>query len=324
MNILELNLSSLQGGLALIGLSSESDADFEGGKVLGEGSQGCIFYPALFGPSPKSRVTKIARTEDAYQEESVSRKFQRVDPGDRYGIYPKSMVQCSAANLRIKKDLQKFLRVRGRGSEACASLARDPESFCAVNYPKYQQDLDATLKISQKAVIAGFLNLCEGLKTFQRANLIHGDIKEANVALQNGTFKFADFGFAADLSNESEFKNIFKKMYSDRRYTPEQYGGDYGIRTPLIWYAKGPAQQMQVLKFNDIFMLSFLIIHVVGAYKDTHSVKDSAFANILALCTQVFKAGGPPKTKSGFAQAMSYTADVFYDMYASAAHKDLK
>jgi len=324
MNKMDIVLDFLkfQGGLSFGDHDTVEDG-LEAGKVLGEGSQGCIFYPAIFGPAPKSHVTKIAASEDAYQEEAVSRKFQRADPRDRYGIYPKSVVQCSVANLRIKKDLQQYLNARGRGSEACASLARNPEKYCAVNYPKYQQDLDAPVRMSKKLLLESFVNLCDGLVVFHSSNLIHGDIKEANVALQDKTFKFADFGFACDLTVQKDFEAIFKKMHSDRRYTPEQYGGDFGIRTPLIWYAKSPQDKRQVLKFNDVFMLAFLIIHVIGVYTDSHPVKEGAFANVLAVCTQVFKAGGPPKTRTGFAQAMAFTAKAFRDMFVAGTRKDL-
>ena len=291
-----------------------------GGRVLGEGGQACIFYPALFGPSKNAHVTKLTTEADAKSEYKISQMLKAIDTKSQYGIYASSMVECNLRRGRIYTQIVKFLRTaRNPETSRCGRLAQlmitnGAILACAVNYPKYLHDLDAPLRANMTRIAAGFTNLCRGLEAMHAHNIIHGDIKEANVGVTKTTFKFADFGFAYKLSDCESINTAFARMYRDRRYVPEQYGGDYGIRTPLIWNVGSDcAQRRDVLLFNDIFMLAFMFQNLIEN-------NGLSWPTVFATCQQVFYAGRPG---GSLQEAKYFTASEFTTLIRAAFRRDL-
>ncbi|MFI6645486.1 serine/threonine-protein kinase [Streptomyces sp. NPDC050504] len=73
--------------------------------------------------------------------------------------------------------------------------------------------------------------VCEGLQQLHRAGWIHGDLKPANVLLQDGEARLADFNMAAEL----EGTHAYSPAFATPDYTPpELLWGQIGERGRLI------------------------------------------------------------------------------------------
>ena len=289
--------------------------------MLGEGGQACIFYPALFGPSKQAHVTKLTIQSDAKSEYAISQMMRAIDPTSHYGIYATSVVECNLRRGPVYAQIIKYLRtLRAPEKSRCGRLARlmtengAAELVCVVNYPKYLHDLDTPLRLNMTRIGAGLLNLCKGLELMHAHKIIHGDIKEANVGVTKTTFKFADFGFSYKLKDCDTIDAAYARMYKDRRYIPEHFGGDYGIRTPLIWTA-GPdcGRRKEVLLFNDVFMLAFMFQNVIESQR-------LPFPTVFSVCQEVFDAGRPD---SSLSVAKAFTAKAFRASIRQALNQDL-
>mgnify|MGYP001214464861 FL=1 len=184
-----------------------------GGKLLGEGTYGCVFHPPIRCDNEKKRrsgVGKVVqRLEDAIDEIKMGKKLLKIDPK---GKYSNLMIgNCTIKKRNItKKDEDKIIC-------GATSTLNDSTSYKQIIYKYKGRDLSSTDSISFKM----FNNLIEGIKMFQENNLCHRDIKEQNILDLDKRYVFIDFGLSCKLDEVFSIDNETILFHPYIYYPPE-------------------------------------------------------------------------------------------------------
>jgi len=244
---------------------------FRGGRVIAEGGQGCIFWPTIDSHDTK-RVSKVMRDDFAREEFEISQKLSMIDAKGQYGIYANGRLNCDIDyDILYHEGIQNW---KQEGTCREIEINTWPENakrgilYCELTYPKYDQDLTTKPPIGRTEVLAGFRNLVNGLYVYHESGFYHGDIKAPNIALQNGTFKFADWGWSADFNSMSanDIDDFLQDIVYIADYSPAEFGGNGGgpwapilYKDPSVFISK--ENELRALFYNDWFSLTIFIYY---------------------------------------------------------------
>jgi len=164
----------------------------KGGALMGQGSYGCVFRPALAcSKNTRNRpgqISKLMDGEDAIQELKQRDLFRTIDPSQKYFLYPfeicdpklpfrtsNNVGKCKVP-MKIRKILQSL-----DGGKSIQDIHIEPRE-----YPAFFKSIT---------------NLFEGLEKAHAKDVIHNDIKPDNIVVakpDNGHFntRFIDFGIS--------------------------------------------------------------------------------------------------------------------------------
>jgi hypothetical protein len=138
------------------------------------------------------------------------------------------------------------------------------DGLCELIYPKYIHDLEQYPNLTRAESANGFLNLWAGLILYHSHGIVHADIKAPNIAFQSGTFKFADWGWSANINGNKAAGKLYRSILEHPDYTPREFGGSGGPWAPCLFsekdvISKSEASMAQAVFYNDSFSLTYFM-----------------------------------------------------------------
>jgi hypothetical protein len=189
----------------------------EGGKLLGEGSYGCVFDKPLkcvvkkkgerVRSSTKARnVGKITTPEEAYLEFSMTEHMRQVPNADNYFVLINEVCTPMSRANQTEPDLKKCEMLKDIPITETRQLTMPFAGRPLLFVPRNIKSLDF-FSIGQQLLEAGALLLTSGV--------VHGDLHWMNIMIQKPKkMKIIDFGVAwrpeaLTLSNVYELRRVF-------------------------------------------------------------------------------------------------------------------
>lgn len=196
-----------------------------GGKMVSKGAYGCGFIPALkcignINREPNT-FSKLMKIQDAMEEWTSREVISKIDPQQKYTLYPTHMCSIDAAAISAQNDINSC------GSSLLSNIHRNTKmENISTKYKVLQVPVgDSSLQNFQvpdrdKGLFFKSLkNLFNGLIVMHSNDFFHLDIKPLNVMINvapNGDYKirYIDFGISKTLD---QFLNE-KQMYIANNY----------------------------------------------------------------------------------------------------------
>ena len=192
--------------------------DYKDYKKVGEGSSGCVIKPAIkcSDKQPKgyedkqpstyeNKLSKLMDEDDAVYEFKETTNLADIDGIEQYAIVkPHLCKPVDDGNLEniIKDNCTKTSElnelVNDIGVEFVSQLLLEDGGMSLHTFPS---QLYPSLTYNSKIdFFKSLLNLFDGLKFFREKNIIHHDIKLANIVynIETKTCKYIDFGLVHD------------------------------------------------------------------------------------------------------------------------------
>lgn len=175
----------------------------KGGEYRFSGAYGCTYSPAMKCTGDAERtplsISKLMETTDGYKEFRKRPFLKKVDPDQRFFLWPVRFCTVSPADLTAENDLSPCPIVGSR-------FRPDLADAVLVIYSDGGTDL-YHWKLNPKQYVeffVGFGQLLEGLALLHSKNVVHLDIKPSNIVakeLPNGKFDFhfIDFSFTSPI-----------------------------------------------------------------------------------------------------------------------------
>lgn len=222
-----------------------------GGELVATGSSSCIFTPNF--PCKKNdtisntRISKIVYGEGAIyeskDEKRMNNMIKKIKGYSKWALIfdeyckpmssdiletydPSGMKDCfNEEEQYLINDFDKNSYMMN-GSYGGITFS---DYFEGVFYDKTTMNI--TFKKNFYSLMEKMEPLFLGLKVMNEKNIVHNDIKYNNIVLDNGVFKFIDFGLSEKSSKKSHFKNrSLEELNTSRIYL--FYPLDY-----LLFYA---------------------------------------------------------------------------------------
>lgn len=219
-------------------------------KFLYEGPYSCVYYPS---PTCNRVIDTIKKTEtidavgkiilpkQGVYEWNYAKKLYRIDPLQKYFIYPLEMCE-----IKIQEKLRK-----------CKQFEKN-KVYNILKIPHEKLSLiDTLVKRKDKITLTEFLpklyHLIDGLSKLHKAKILHHDIKYNNILFSNGEYKWIDFG------NSIAYKDIFNTAKNGYLYV------DYIIHPPeyryfsRYYYIDKGIENAKVFAENEWYLLHYII-----------------------------------------------------------------
>jgi serine/threonine protein kinase len=189
----------------------------KGGKLIAQGSYGCVFRPALKcsdeSKRPDGVVSKLIKTSEAKKEIAENKIINKIDDTNIYHLPPPKL--CKAESYHFSES----------GISGCNVIrGRSQKHFSVLQYKDGGMELRDFLEKAKvnkffssekniKNFIFSMYNLFVGLDDMYKNNFIHCDIKTQNIVYDPDKikFNFIDFGLAGKLD-----KILTQKSYESR------------------------------------------------------------------------------------------------------------
>lgn len=194
----------------------------EGGKYLGAGTYGCIFYPAIKcnnGAQPNGVGKIFSDVTERDVEYQLGKRFQHLDPNG------------SVLNILTNEcDVTKNEVIKNDESSQCKHINSSTSLYNQLIYKEKGIDLDKILKTNKDNyclfdtdMIQYVTNLLKGVKLLQDNDLAHMDIKLDNILISDkNKLLLIDFGLTRDLQEIYDInKSDYLLKYSYYIYPPE-------------------------------------------------------------------------------------------------------
>ena len=200
----------------------------DGGKLIGEGSKTCIFKPNLpcldkdidISEKNISKVFLTKKNNKYFQEEvNFNKKIDKLKNSNIWSVT--LFTQCKLNNYeeikKIEKDMKKCLK----------NQKISIEEFNKNKYMLYglyggiDMNKDVmNLNFDTKSIY-NFLkkthSLFYGLTIMNKNNILHYDIKSANIVYNDNKYKYIDFGISTTFNNKEKIKKRALKEYLSNR-----------------------------------------------------------------------------------------------------------
>ena len=277
-----------------------------GGKILGEGTYGCVFHPPIkcSGESRRrSGVGKIVRNiYDANEEINIAKQIRKIDPK---GKFTNPMINdCMIKKSNItKKDEDNILC-------GATSTLNDDKTYKQIIYKYKGQDLLST----DNTDFMRYSNLINGLKILQQHKICHRDIKEENILSLKNKYIYIDFGLTTKMNGVYTEQETGILMYDYLYYPPEFK--IYAIMNKLIRdndYDQDPMElvddifdTMENAKFTHVYKNIKPELKTLGVHK---GMRQEVYEAIHKIVFDTFRLSEKKKNKY-FTNLAKY-ADVF-------------
>jgi len=181
----------------------------KGGKVIGEGSYGCVNKPSLHCLNDlnkeihyKDYVSKIMKTKEAQAELKEFVVIGSYDPENEYHLGTPILCQPKLTDKIINKEISKCKYIKSSEVKAKPDDYKillikfggpDLKNLCNTELKKY---LSTRAKLKTDRFWLEVHRLLMGLKFFRDNGLVHNDIKPQNILfnMKTGKLVFIDFG----------------------------------------------------------------------------------------------------------------------------------
>tara|TARA_Y100000389_G_scaffold182095_1_gene198404 strand:+ start:3105 stop:4247 length:1143 start_codon:yes stop_codon:yes gene_type:complete len=215
----------------------------EGGALIGKGSFGCVFKPALKCPGDKvindNIVSKVFYSQDSSKESLNEIKindminkiknhenwshiwFKKCKPPTYNDIYEqdKEIDDCLYEDAVWPSDFDKYrqmLQGNYAGESFAVNMKKDFKSSIIANNSKFTTMFLKYMKLMKPLFV--------GLKEMYDNSITHNDIKEDNIMIDDDGCKYIDFGLACKFNDKKTYKNRSKREFlHERIYLPYPY-----------------------------------------------------------------------------------------------------
>ena len=195
----------------------------KGGALMAQGSYGCVFRPALACKgntrNRPHQISKLMDGVDAIEELKQRDLFRIIDPAQKYFLYPfeicdpklpfnaENNVKKCKVPMKVRKILQSL-----DGGESIIAIKLD-----AAEYPAFFKSIT---------------NLFEGLEKAHAKDVIHNDVKPANIVVSKtdkGHFntRFIDFGISFKWDDLDEISKNKKSPFTRNSKGYSFFDGQY-------------------------------------------------------------------------------------------------
>ncbi len=193
-------------------------------RILGEGSQGIVYL-----------------AKDPILERQVAIKTIRTSNGQ------KVMQKGSSLNALLMDEAKVISKMTHSNIVSIFEAGEEDNMvFLVFEYVKGKtlSDVIKSKKYKKiKDIFELFRPICLGMEHSHKNKIIHGDLKPANIVIdQNNTPKIMDFGIARLLSNQKSDQNL----YGTPRYMPPEY-----------------LQKREVTQSNDVYALGLILYELL-------------------------------------------------------------
>lgn len=253
-----------------------------GGELVATGSSSCIFTPNL--PCKKndtisnSRISKIVYSDGAiYESKDEKRMNNMIKKIKDYSKWALIFDEyCKPMNSDILETYDPS------GMRDCFN--EEEEQYLIDNFDKNSYMMNGpyggitlsdyfegvfynkiTMNITFKKHFYTLMEKMEplflGLKVMNEKNIVHNDIKYNNIVLDNGVFKYIDFGLSEKSSKKSHFKNrSLEELNTSRIYLfyPLDYLLFYGTNKQILQELeniKNGNPRRNIFQLNEVFKL---------------------------------------------------------------------
>ncbi len=211
-------------------MNNKKNKNQQGGKYIGRGSFGCVYYPNLpcnttsYEHKPNMRhISKIISVDQLDEEwKSIGEfKLDILDPENKYFIYPKA--SCEISDKTINSDSEFF---------KCDLYKKQSKKTIKENYVNIIQSYGGTVSYKRKTDLNFeknwylYINLLIGLGILHKNRIYHKDIKEDNIVYSpvNG-FRFIDFGLTSSYDSLPivDIKEINKSLKFHSQHRDEAF-----------------------------------------------------------------------------------------------------
>jgi len=195
-------------------------------KIIGKGKYGCVIKPALKCINQKqpsnntNTISKITNEEEAKREHSFMSDLREKDPELKKYILSSTVCipEISDNSYVRKKNNNPFKSIF---TDCNFNITALKARLLQMNYggptmQQYVESIPNKPKTSQKKFLQAISKIIHCLELFQKYNVMHCDIKLANILYneKSGDIKIIDFGLAHkidDYKNKMRNEPIFEK-----------------------------------------------------------------------------------------------------------------
>jgi len=234
------------------------------GKLLGEGSYGCVFFPMLNCKEAEvlnknvyqrmvSKVfTSLDESSDSIfeKEADLARLVNKLDPSGSYFGTPTKICKVPFEELIKHPAFQEC-------EELNYAISTKPAALDQIVMPDYGLQLDTYLRVFKQLNrgvkypanlwIDNIRNLLEGIKLLQQYKYVHMDIKHSNILFDNKTMRLIDFSLV------KTFDEVYLEKYKSRLsydYLP------YPFEFPFVYYNKY-SNDTNIFSYYKLNLLAF-------------------------------------------------------------------
>lgn len=181
--------------------------DQNGGKLIAQGSHGCVYDPALSckaSPIPlPGKVSKLLTKTNAHLELRKHKKIDKIDSKFYYHLPAPQMCIPNRLTKQTKKKLEKCKAVNVSRMRNWQEETR----LLQYNYGgiPLSNFINTTVKLDIPKLLIGLTPLMRGIVEFQENGIGHFDIKTDNILIDPKTYncRFIDFGSSTRYSDFS-------------------------------------------------------------------------------------------------------------------------
>lgn len=188
----------------------------DGGRLVGQGSYGCVFTPAVQCENETTRregVSKVVFGTDVYEKEmKANDKIKKVDPK---GVFTNRLIHsCEVDSDELRAE---------QGFSKCKPRKRNP--FYNLLYEHQGVDLAAfantPFSMADRTLQTNILELCKGVQKLVAHEMVHYDIKHKNILKTDTKLVMIDFGMLMDMKDVFADKEKNLAQFTYPFYPPE-------------------------------------------------------------------------------------------------------
>lgn len=211
----------------------------KGGKLVGQGSYGCGFFPGFRCATEKQRknqFSKLMLTDDAIKEFNSVKDIRKIDPQMKYSAYPNTICNLHAEDFDIaneeglfecdmfEKDLtieqkkEMYDRIVKTNQLKLLQAPFAGEELHKIKLQIVHSNLNKKEQIMH--LLKEMTSIFDGLEYYHSNDLVHLDIKADNVVC-NDSCKYIDFGVSSSINTILKKRSfIYNKLHdwAKKRY----------------------------------------------------------------------------------------------------------
>jgi serine/threonine protein kinase len=220
-----------------------TDLKYSGGDLIGSGSFGCVFHPAIKCKGQKivdkDTVSKIffspESKQEALEEMKIDNMIRKIKGNTQWAhIWDKNCVPNKYSNIeKNEPKIEQCLYNNGLSEYDFDKYRRMLQgTYAGVTMDHVFNDLFKKSVLKKRTLfVKNFLQMMRlmkplfiGLVEMYKNNISHNDIKFDNIMIDDDGCKFIDFGLAAKTNNLKFYKQrSMSEFVSDRIYPPYPY-----------------------------------------------------------------------------------------------------
>ncbi len=197
-----------------------------GGKFLGSGTYGCVFFPPIKCNRGKKvdGVGKVLKNTKEYNEEmSIGKKLKNIDNnGEVFSTLVKGCT-VNIDNVLEDEDFDKCVHVK----ESIKNYKQIVYKERGVDLNKYLTENFENYRTTDENILKQIENLLKGVKLLHDHNMAHMDLKKDNILITDSDEKkdkllLFDFGLSRNFNEIYNYdKSDYLLEYSYHIYPPE-------------------------------------------------------------------------------------------------------